>query len=230
MSQITIKNAEDAAGLAEMLKEVIDANLKDPRKERKIRHINADCVLELTDMDVAVTIKLRNGAITIEGGKTEHPKVYLGADFLTITQLSTGVVSPIKAVREKKLTIKGDILLLLKLQSNLLSAAGSEVDYAKQPLHKLVMGVMEDHMQSAMKSGQRLGTSIQQGSPVAIWNELERAAMRHLDLTLDHAGRISEHIDGRIDEGRKMARSFAPVQLHPMMNQLDDLVDRLLKR
>jgi putative sterol carrier protein len=67
-------------------------------------------------MDVAVTLTFKRGKILLKNGTVSHPKVFIGADFITLANLSAGKISAVKAMLKRKLTTRGNIFTLLKIQ------------------------------------------------------------------------------------------------------------------
>ncbi len=119
-TEVIVEAGEDASGLAMLIAGVLEENLKDPKRDRKAARFRARAVIELTDMDIAVTLIFEEGTIRIVEGKDDAYDLYLGADYLTLADVTARRISAMKAMRAKKLKTDGSLFKLLKFQKILL--------------------------------------------------------------------------------------------------------------
>jgi putative sterol carrier protein len=117
MAGIRVKEGEELNGLGEMLKGIIDGNLKDPQKYRSIEKLQASVVIKETTSDVAVTLHFKQGEIEIQNDAIDKPTACMEAGFENLAYISSGQLSPIKAILTGKLKANGNLLTLLKISN-----------------------------------------------------------------------------------------------------------------
>jgi len=98
-----------------MLKDLIDGNLKNPKKYKAIKRLKGSFVIKETISDVSVTLHFRDGEIGIQNDAIDKPDAYMESDFETQAYVSSGQLSPIIAMLKGKVKSKGNFLKLLKL-------------------------------------------------------------------------------------------------------------------
>jgi putative sterol carrier protein len=117
MAGIKVKEGEELNGLGEMLKEIIGANLKDPKKYRSVEKLKASVVIREATSGVAVTLHFKQGEIEIQNDAIDGPTACMEAGFENLAYISSGQLSPIKAMLTGKLKASGNLLTLLKISN-----------------------------------------------------------------------------------------------------------------
>ena len=117
MAEIKVKEGEELNGLGEMLKEIIDGNLKDPKKYRSVEKLKASVVIREATSGVAITLHFRQGDVEIQNGAIDKPTAYMEAGFENLAYISSGQISPIIAMLTRKLKAGGNLLTLLKISN-----------------------------------------------------------------------------------------------------------------
>jgi putative sterol carrier protein len=117
VAEVKIKQGEELNGLGGMLKEIIDENLKDPEKYRSVEKLKASVVIREATSGVAITIHFRQGDIEIQNDAVDKPTAYMEAGFENLAYISSGQLSPIKAMLTRKLKTSGNLLTLLKISN-----------------------------------------------------------------------------------------------------------------
>lgn len=117
MAEVRIKQGEELNGLGGMLKGIIDENLKDPKKYRSVENLNASVVIRETTSGVAITLNFSKGDIEIQNDAIDKPTAYMEAGFENLAYISSGQLSPIKAMLTGKLKTGGNLLTLLKISN-----------------------------------------------------------------------------------------------------------------
>ena len=117
MAGIKVKEGEELNGLGAMLKEIIDGNLKDPKKYRSVEGLNASVVIREASSGVAITLHFRQGDIEIQNDAIDKPTAYMEAGFENLAYISSGQISPIVAMLTGKLKAGGNLLTLLKISN-----------------------------------------------------------------------------------------------------------------
>ena len=117
VAEVRIKQSEELNGLGGMLKGIIDENLKDPKKYRSVENLNASVVIRETTSGVAITLNFNQGDIEIQNDAIDKPTAYMEAGFENLAYISSGQLSPIKAMLTGKLKTGGNLLTLLKISN-----------------------------------------------------------------------------------------------------------------
>ena len=115
MAEVKIKQGEELNGLGGMLKGIIDENLKDPKKYRSVEKLKASVVIREATSCVAITLHFRQGDMEIQNDAIDKPTAYMEAGFENLAYISSGQLSPIKAILTRKLKTGGNLLTLLKI-------------------------------------------------------------------------------------------------------------------
>ncbi len=115
MTEVKAKTGEELNGLGTMLKEVMDTNLKDPEKYRSIEKLTGSVVIKESTSGVAVTLHLDQGKLELQNDAVAKPTAYMEAGFENLAHISSGQLNPVVAMLTRRLTSRGNPLLLLKI-------------------------------------------------------------------------------------------------------------------
>jgi putative sterol carrier protein len=115
MPEIKVKKGEELNGLGTMLKEIMDTNLKDPKKYKSIEKLKGSVVIKESTSGVAVTLHLNQGQLEMQNDAIAKPTAYMEAGFENLAYICSGQLSPIVAMLTGKLKSGGNPLMLLKL-------------------------------------------------------------------------------------------------------------------
>jgi putative sterol carrier protein len=115
MPEVQVKKGEELNGLGTMLKEIMDANLKDPKKYKSIEKLKGSVVIKESSSGVAVTLNLNQGQLEMQNDAIPKPTAFMEAGFENLAYISSGQLSPIMAMLTGKLKSGGNPLILLKL-------------------------------------------------------------------------------------------------------------------
>ena len=117
MAEVKVKKGEELNGLGTMLKEIIDRNLKNPKKYKSVEKLNASVVIRETTTGVAITLHFKPGEIEMQNDAIDKPTAYMEAGFENLAYISSGQISPIMAMLTGKLRAGGNLLTLLKISN-----------------------------------------------------------------------------------------------------------------
>lgn len=96
---------DDASGMATMLGEVLADNMRDyPGRARAAQLVRGPVVMTASDRDRSVTVHFGGDEISIAEGTVDGAPCIFGP-WLDLAQLCSGQLSPLQAVREKRLEI-----------------------------------------------------------------------------------------------------------------------------
>lgn len=115
MAEVKAKTGQELNGLGVMLKEIMDANLKDPKKYKSIEKVRGSVVIKESTSGVAVTLHLDHGKLELENDAVAKPTAYMEAGFENLAHISSGQLSPIMAILTGRLKSRGNPLLLLRI-------------------------------------------------------------------------------------------------------------------
>jgi putative sterol carrier protein len=115
MTEVKVKTGEELNGLGAMLKEIMDTNLKDPKKYKSIEKVKGSVVIKESTSGVAVTLHLDQGKLELQNDAIANPTAYMEAGFENLAHISSGQLSPVVAMLIGKLKSGGNPLLLLKI-------------------------------------------------------------------------------------------------------------------
>jgi putative sterol carrier protein len=115
MTEVKVKQGEELNGLGAMLKEIMDTNLKDPKKCRSIEKVKGSVVIKESTSGVAVTLHLDQGKLDLQNDAIVRPTAYMEAGFENLAHISSGQLNPIVAILTGKLKSGGNPFLLLKV-------------------------------------------------------------------------------------------------------------------
>jgi len=115
MSEVKAKEGEELNGLGVMLKEIMDANLKDANKYKSVEKVKGSVVIRESTSGVAVTLYLDQGKLQLQNDAIAKPTAYMEAGFENLAHVSSGQLNPIAAILTGKMKSRGNPLLLLKV-------------------------------------------------------------------------------------------------------------------
>ena len=115
VTEVKVKNGEELNGLGAMLKEIMDTNLKDPKKHKSIEKVKGSVVIKESTSGVAVTLYLDQGQLELQNDAITKPTAYMEAGFENLAHISSGQLNPVVAMLTGKLKSGGNPLLLLKI-------------------------------------------------------------------------------------------------------------------
>ncbi len=103
---VTVVGGEEASGFASMLAEVLAANVADYRgRAWAASRARGSVVLVASDRDIAVTLTFARGDVTIADGTGPGIPVLAGP-WLTMADLCSGEVSPVRAIVRRELHVE----------------------------------------------------------------------------------------------------------------------------
>ena len=115
MTEVKVKAGEELNGLGTMLKEIMDANLKDRKRYKSVEKVKGSIVIKESTSGVAVTLHLDKGELELQNDAIARPTAYMEAGFENLAHISSGQLNPILAMLTGKLKSGGNPLLLLKI-------------------------------------------------------------------------------------------------------------------
>ena len=115
MTEVKVKTGEELNGLGAMLKEIMDTNLKDPKKYKSVEKVKGRVVIKESTSGVAVTLNLDQGRLELQNDAIAKPTAYMEAGFENLAHISSGQLNPVVAMLTGKLKSGGNPLLLLKI-------------------------------------------------------------------------------------------------------------------
>ena len=115
MSEVKVKEGEELNGLGLMLKDMMDTNLKDPAKYKRVEKVKASVVIKESTSGVAVTLCLDQGKLELQNDAIAKPTAYMEAGFENLAHISSGQLNPIVAILTRRLKSRGNLLVLLKI-------------------------------------------------------------------------------------------------------------------
>ena len=115
MTEVGVKTGEELNGLGAMLKEIMDTNIKDPKKYKSVKNVKGSVVIKESTSGVTVTLHLDRGKLELQNDAVANPTAYMEAGFENLAHISSGQLNPIVAILTGKMKSKGNPLLLLKI-------------------------------------------------------------------------------------------------------------------
>lgn len=115
MTEVKAKEGEELNGLGVMLKDIMDANLKDANKYKSVAKVKGSVVIKESTSGVAVTLYLDQGKLQLQNDAIAKPTAYMEAGFENLAHVSSGQLNPIVAILTGKVKSRGNPLLLLKV-------------------------------------------------------------------------------------------------------------------
>ncbi|MGO9146568.1 MAG: SCP2 sterol-binding domain-containing protein [Desulfomonilia bacterium] len=105
----------DLNGLGAALLPIMEQNIDNPERMKKISKISGSLMATEKSTGVAITIVFDKGSISIKDGPIKKPSAALWADFDTVAAYSCGDLNPIVGVLKGRIKVRGNILKLLKM-------------------------------------------------------------------------------------------------------------------
>jgi putative sterol carrier protein len=115
MTEVKVQTGEELNGLGAMLKEIIDTNLKDPKKYKNVRNVRGSVVIKESTSGVAITLHLDQGTLELKNDEIAKPTAYMEAGFENLAHISSGQLNPLIGILTGKVRSRGNPLLLLKV-------------------------------------------------------------------------------------------------------------------
>jgi len=115
MTEVKVQTLEELNGLGTMLREIMDTNLKDPKKYKSVENVKGSVVIKESTSGVSVTLHLDRGKLELQNDAVANPTAYMEAGFENLAHISSGQLSPILAIITGKMKSRGNPLLLLKV-------------------------------------------------------------------------------------------------------------------
>jgi len=115
MTEVKVKQGEELSGLGTMLKEIMDTNLRDPKKYKSVERVKGSVVIKESSSGVAVTLHLDQGKLELQNDAIAKPTAYMEAGFENLAHISSGQLNPIVAILTGKAKSGGNPFLLLKV-------------------------------------------------------------------------------------------------------------------
>ncbi len=115
MNEVGVKTGEELNGLGAMLKEIMDTNLKSPKKCKSVENVKGSVVIKESTSGVCVTLHFDRGKLELQNGAVAKPTAYMEAGFENLAHISSGRLSPILAMFTGKVKSRGNPTLLLKV-------------------------------------------------------------------------------------------------------------------
>ncbi len=104
---VLLVDGDDASGMAIMLADLLEANLREfPGRRRVAAVARGEVVFEAADRGIAVTLTFVPGAVEVRNGSAPGVSV-VAAPWLSMAQICSGSVSPWAAWRCGDLTVSG---------------------------------------------------------------------------------------------------------------------------
>jgi hypothetical protein len=93
--EVVVQGGDDASYFATMVGTTLAQNVEaHPEKYDDFRNVNADVSIEVTDLDLAITLSFRGDRCTIRDGLQGEPKVRLRCDSDTFNKLGLLRIGP----------------------------------------------------------------------------------------------------------------------------------------
>jgi len=115
MAEVKVQTGKELNGLGAMLKEIMDTNLKDPKKYKSVRKVRGSVVIKESTSGVAVTLNLDQGVLELQNDDIAKPTAYMEAGFENLAHISSGQLNPLIAILTGKVKSRGNPLLLFKV-------------------------------------------------------------------------------------------------------------------
>ena len=115
MTEVGVRTGEELNGLGAMLKEIMDANVKDHKRYKNIEKVKRSVVVKESTSGVAVTLHHDRGKLEFQNDAVANPTAYMEAGFENLAHISSGQLNPVLAILTGKMKSKGNPLLLLKI-------------------------------------------------------------------------------------------------------------------
>jgi len=111
----TINVIGELNGLGASLISIMENNLNNPDRWKKLKKIKGSLVATERDSGVSITIFFDKGNIQLQSGTVSNPSASLKTDFDTVAAYSCGELNPIVGVLKGRIKVRGNLLKLLKM-------------------------------------------------------------------------------------------------------------------
>ena len=102
-------------GLGATLLPIMEQNIDNPDRMKKLCKISGSLVATEKNTGVAITIIFEKGSISLKDGPVEKPSAALWTDFDAVAAYSCGELNPIVGVLKGRIKVRGNLLKLLKM-------------------------------------------------------------------------------------------------------------------
>jgi putative sterol carrier protein len=93
----------------------MENNLNNPEMWKKLKKIKGSLVATEKDTGISISLFFEKGTIRLQSDKTSNPSASVKADFDTLAAYSSGELNPIIGVLKGKMSVRGNLLKLLKM-------------------------------------------------------------------------------------------------------------------
>ena len=111
----TVNVIGELNGLGASLLSIMENNLNNPERWKKLKKIKGSLVATERDSGVSITIFFDKGYIQLQSGTISNPSASLKTDFDTVAAVSSGELHPIIGVLKGKISVRGNLIKLLKM-------------------------------------------------------------------------------------------------------------------
>ncbi len=111
----TVNVIGELNGLGASLLSIMENNLNNPERWKKLKKIRGSLVATERDTGISITIFYEKGNIRLQSDKIRNPSASVKADFDTVAAYSNGELNPIVGVLMGKISVRGNLLKLLKM-------------------------------------------------------------------------------------------------------------------
>lgn len=123
MIQVGVKG-EELNGIARTIKSLMESNLKNPAVCRSLAKVKGSLVVREPTTGVSATVFFNRGVIDIQNGAIAKPSALLEAGFEELAEVSSGQISPLKALLGGKVKARGNYLKLLQMSKAVICKEG----------------------------------------------------------------------------------------------------------
>jgi hypothetical protein len=96
MPEVTVDGGDEASYFATMVATTLSQNVEQhPEKFNDFRSVDGDVVIEITDLDLSVTLAFRGDRCTVSDGAVPNPKLRITTDSDTFNGLGLVRIGPL---------------------------------------------------------------------------------------------------------------------------------------
>jgi hypothetical protein len=96
MPEVTVKGGDDASYFATMVATTLSQNVEQhPEKFNDFRSVNGDVVIEITDLELGITLSFQGDQCTVSDGAAPNPKLRITTDSETFNGLGLVRIGPL---------------------------------------------------------------------------------------------------------------------------------------
>ena len=111
----TIQVTGELNGLGDSVLSIMESNLNNPGMWKKLKKIKGSLVATERDTSISITIFFEKGNIRLQSDKIRNPSASVKTDFDTLAAYSSGELNPIVGVLMGKISVRGNLIKLLKM-------------------------------------------------------------------------------------------------------------------